>query len=153
MKIYELIKESFTSKVPYEVRHESSNLFSTRAEIAGRVIVFTAEAQQVGMESKPEIAWNVDFVERRDGGITFKKTGSGAELQVFSFVLDSIRELIARYSPDLIKFESYKEDGNRSDLYSRMIRRLSTGYGYKLDRIDDNEHNDVFVLRRTRHRY
>jgi hypothetical protein len=149
MRLHELITETLDSDIDYTVVASQRRLFTTRATIAGRDIIFSAESRETGTDIQPVISWYIDFMEKTPGKISFKKTGRGAELQVFSFVLRSIEELVARYSPDIIKFESDKASGNRTRLYSTMVKRIAPKLGYMLDKIDTDEHNDMFVLKKV----
>ena len=116
----EPLDEAFTSKVPYKVIKDTAYDFSTVAKIGDREIVFRAEKET-------QIAWMIDFVERKDeypGSTSFAVTGSGNAMEVFSFVIASIKELITRYSPGIIQFDANKAENSRIDLYRRMINRV-----------------------------
>ena len=153
MKILELV-EAFDSKIPYDVVRSSPELFTTKATIGDRAIIFNAAANEEGMGMEPEIVWEVDFYEKTPGNITFSKTGSGGEMQVFSFIIDSLKELAARHHPETIRFSSHKADMNRSKLYQRMIAKLAPGIGYHLADLKSapgytGGADDVFVLKRA----
>jgi hypothetical protein len=151
MKIYELVSEAFTSKIPYDVVRSTNDLFTTKATIGDRVIVFNAAANEEGTQGN--IVWEVDFYEKTPGNITFSKTGSGGEMQVFSFVIDSLKELASRHHPETIRFSSHKADMNRSKLYQRMIAKIAPSLGYQLADLKTatgftGSADDVFVLKR-----
>lgn len=130
MRAYEL-SESFTSQVPMQIVRAGSDLFTTRAEINGRTITVNCVSYD---DNKGRTIWEVDFSEKTPhGGVTFAKTGNGGEMQVFSFAIASINELITRYAPDEITFSSDKADGNRTKLYQRMLSKIKVpGYSHSV---------------------
>jgi hypothetical protein len=131
------ITESFDSNVPYSIVRAGNNLFTTRAEINGRTITFNA-AGNYDYNGGSSTIWDIEFSEKTSQtGVTFGKTGNGGEMQVFSFVIASIKELIARYHPDVIEFASHKADQNRTKLYSRMASRIKLP-GYTDAQLDTN---------------
>jgi len=146
MKINE-ITESFDSNVPGTLVRATSGLFTSKAIINGRIILVNA----VKLDDN---YWDLDFSEKTQRGITFAKTGSGGEMQVFSFVINSIKELISRYAPDGLVFTSDKSDGNRSGLYQKMLKRVKIP-GYEYEDGDTRSGNslgntvDQFVIRKV----
>ena len=140
----EPINEVFTSNVSGELVRSTSDLYTTKARIGGRTIVFNA-AQYDDDEGKS--GWEIDFVEyvRNGLGTTFGKTGSGGELQVFSFVIESIKDLIATYHPDQLTFTSHKADNNRTKLYQRMLNRIKVP-GYHAAPVDSGDYDDYFKI-------
>jgi hypothetical protein len=142
----EFIIEAFDSEVPYEVTRSTNDLFTTKADINNRTIVFNAQGNDEGNGLESSIVWEVDFYERSPGNMTFGKSGSGGEMKVFSFIIDSLKELNARYNPQIIRFGSYRDDGNRTKLYQRMIAKIAPRIGYKLSDVKSSASDDVFVL-------
>ena len=139
MKIRDIIlNEIFDSTVSGNLVRATSDLFTTDAIIGNRKIVFNA-AEFDGNK------WEIDFIEKQQGSMSYGKTGSGSEMQVFSFVIDSIKELISRYHPDEISFSAHKEDGNRSALYKRILGKVRVP-GYHLSEIVPGEHADIFRI-------
>jgi len=146
MKASEFITEAFDSIVPYEVTRATNDLFTTRAEINNRNIIFNAQGNDEGNGFESNVVWEVDFYEKTPGNMSFGLTGAGGEMKVFSFIIDSLKELKARYSPETIRFTSHKADGNRTKLYQRMIDKIAPSIGYKLSDIKSSTADDVFVL-------
>jgi len=140
----EFITEVFTSNVSSEVVRATSDLYTTKATIGGRVIVFNASQYD---DDEGKSVWEIDFTEyEKDGtGTTFRKTGSGNELQVFSFVIESIKDLISSYHPDQLTFTSHKADDNRTKLYQRMLNRIKVP-GYHAAPVDSGEYDDYFKI-------
>ena len=137
MKAIEIVNEVFNSNVPGKVTRKTATTFQTRATIGERDIIFDGEGR--------DGEWEVAFTENHPKtGSTFGKTGSGNELQVFSFVLESLQLLISIYSPVSVEFTSEKSDGNRSQLYSRIARKVKVP-GYHLD-VEDRVHRDLFRI-------
>jgi len=141
MKASELT-EVFNSDVKGQVVRATNDLFTTSAEINNRKIVFNASGF---VDANGKNIWEIDFIEKSNSNVTFGKTGSGGELQVFSFVIESINELVSRYQPDEIIFGSHKEDGNRSALYARMAKRIKIP-GYKFAGARSDTYTDVFSI-------
>lgn len=125
MKASELITEVFNSNVRAKLIKNNANAFIVKARIGDRDIKFTA-AGGAG-------DWEIDFIEQHpEKGDTFGKTGSGGELQVFSFVIDCVKELIAIHQPDRVSFTSDKSDANRTKLYAKISRKVKIP-GYHVD--------------------
>jgi hypothetical protein len=147
MRSIEFINEAFDSQVPYNVVRASNDLFTTRATIGDRDVVFTAQGRTEGAQGT--VVWEVDFYEKTPGNMTFSKSGSGSELQVFSFVINSLKELAARYHPDTIRFSSHKADENRTKLYQRMLTKIAPGLGYQLTDVESGGSDDIFVIKKV----
>ena len=141
MKLSDILDESFDSNVSGTLVRATNDLFTTKAIIGDRTIVFNAS----GFEEDATYKWEIEFTEKTPGNTTYGKSGSGNELQVFSFVIESIKELISRYSPDEIIFGSHKADGNRSKLYKRMATRIKIP-GYYLADIESDQFTDKFSI-------
>lgn len=139
------LSESFDSNVQGKLVRATNDLFTTSAEIGNRTIVFNASQFDEGMDIEPTSAWEIEFTEKTPGNVTYSKSGSGNEMQVFSFVIESIKELVARYHPDALVFSSHKADGNRSSLYTRMLTRIKLP-GYHVDNTESNNYTDLFRI-------
>jgi hypothetical protein len=139
-----MVDESFDSDVKGQLVRATDDLFTTKADIDGRTIVFNASAYPTGFI--PGIFWEVDFAEKTaNNGVTFAKTGGGGQMKVFSFVIESIKELVARYKPDGIEFSSHKADINRSQLYQRMLKRIQIP-GYHAEEMAPGSVDDHFTI-------
>jgi hypothetical protein len=147
MRSIEFINEAFDSQVPYNVVRASNDLFTTRATIGDRDVVFNSQGNTEGAQGT--VVWEVDFYEKTPGNMTFSKSGSGSELQVFSFVINSLKELAARYHPDTIRFSSHKADENRTKLYQRMLTKIAPGLGYQLTDVESGGSDDIFVIKKV----
>lgn len=124
MKISDVLFEVFNTDVPGKLVKRTADTFITKAWIGNREIKFTAYGNHD--------EWEIIFTEKTPtGGYTFKKTGSGNELQVFSFVLESLKLFIEMYSPGTITFTSDASDENRTGLYTMMSRKVKIP-GYKV---------------------
>lgn len=145
MRAKEFIPEVFNTAVPGKIVRSSSDTFTTRATIGDRDIIFNTVFYSKAGETVAE----VDFVEKVPGDTRFSKTQSGNEMAVFSFVLDSLKEMTARYHPELIEFSSWKADGNRTALYVRMVKRYAPTVGYHLEDVISGTSDDHFVIRRN----
>lgn len=147
MRLYDIsLDESFDSDVAGKITRATNNLFTTEATIGDRRIIFNSSAYERGDN---DTVWEIEFTEKKPGNTTYGKTGSGGEMQVFSFVINSIKELISRYNPAEIEFGSHKADGNRSALYQRMINRIKIP-GYHAADTVSGEHTDIFRIVRDK---
>jgi hypothetical protein len=147
MRLYDInLDESFDSDVAGKITRATSNTFTTEATIGDRRIIFNALAYSRG---ENDTVWEIEFTEKKPGNITYGKSGSGNEMQVFSFVINSAKELISRYSPAEIEFGSHKADGNRSALYQRLINRVKMP-GYHVADTTSDTHTDVFRIVRDK---
>lgn len=148
MKASDFISESFDSEVQGKLVRATNDLFTTRATIGDRDIIFNAVCHQPD-EARQNGKWEIEFTEKGAHGSTYGKSGMGNEMQVFSFVIESTKELIARYAPAEIIFSSHKADGNRSGLYQRMLNRIKVP-GYKPAPVTSGEHTDFFSIVRDK---
>lgn len=128
-----LINEILSKKVDYTVTRASDERFIAKAEIGGRNITFEAEKPY----GEDDDVWEVEFSERGDHlqfGKTFKKTGSGNQLEVFAMVKDCMSEFIERYKPTKIEFTAEKDgdNDNRANLYKKLLDKFNT-HGYKVE--------------------
>lgn len=155
------LAEAFDSAAQSKIVVQNSEQFTTSAQIGNRTIIF--EALNDGKND-----WYITFVEKRPKNSdrstwmdksssttdrepqgTYLATGSGNQMQVFSFVIQSIRTLCSLYHPIRLEFASMKR-GNRADLYAKIISRVQIP-GYKLNADATHENNDkkIFVIDRV----
>jgi hypothetical protein len=141
MKASDFLTEAFNSNVKGKVVRRTADVFSTEALIGSRTIKFTA--------SNNHGNWEVAFHERMPTkGYTYSKTGSGSELQVFSFVIESLKTFVSIYSPETISFTSDKSDGNRSKLYNRLSKRVKLpGYHFETDGQFSSGYDVFYIVR------
>jgi ABC-type lipoprotein export system ATPase subunit len=121
-----ILLELFNSKIPYEVKRETSGQFKTEAMINGRKIVFRAELYR---GPKGEY-WDVSFEEQVDKhNVTYGKTGSGKAFEVMAMVKASLTEFRDRYHPETVYFSADNTDGTaRANVYRRMVGQVLKGY-------------------------
>lgn len=115
MKLLELLN----STVPHKVATEASDSYEEEAIINGRKIVFSATTDY--HEQKD---WEVAFFEMKKGRQFVKQTGSGGELQVFSFVFDALRRFIYGYDPKAFHFSADNKEPSRVKLYTAFAKRI-----------------------------
>ena len=126
-----LLQELFKKTVNYRVVKNTSSTFSTRATIGGRDIVFVAGVEHEGASGGVELDVEFGEVKMKAGMevLTYDITNKGHALEVFSMVIDSLREAIMIYQPDIINFTAEKEgdsnsDLKRADLYEKIAKRF-----------------------------
>jgi hypothetical protein len=145
MRANEII-ESLDSDVESRLVRATNDLFTTEAIINNRKIIFNASKFSEILNGVEQEPWEIEFTEKSSAiGPTYGKSGNGGELQVFSFVIESMKELAARYSPDAMVFTSHKADGNRTSLYKRIGSRISIP-GYHLADVEDVGPSDHFRI-------
>jgi hypothetical protein len=150
MKASDFISESFNSDVAGKVVRKSNDLFVTQATIGNRDIKFTAASDSGPEKSDSLNNWEIDFRETsQTRGDTYGKSGSGNELQVFSFIIESIKLFISMYAPDSISFTSDKSDRSRSTLYARMANRIKIP-GYHVEQKPGSSGYDLFYILRDK---
>lgn len=119
-----LLNELLDRAIPYKVVVSSADKFVTAADIGGREIAVRCSKTVYQYNT----LWFVEFAQVDGNKTTFKATGSGNELQVFSVVVSSIKELVSRYEPDMIRFTASKSEGEigdtRASLYARLAQRF-----------------------------
>lgn len=143
MKITDIIAESFNTDVKGRVVKAGNNFFSTVADIGDRTILFNAAV--FGPTGANQ--WEIDFLEKTSKGPTYGKSGSGSEMQVFAFVIDSLKELVSKYHPESVVFNSHKADQNRSKLYARMMKRVPAVLpGYIPAPVSSTDSSDTFTI-------
>lgn len=138
------LTEILDSHVRARERVVEPHLFSTMAPIGGRNIYFSA----ANTNSKDNI-WTIQFSERTAQGLkgvthNYGNTGGGHELEVFSFVLNSLRSFTHLYNPDEITFLSSLAD-NRSALYSKLVQKVTLP-GYSFEGVRDVGNFDEFTI-------
>lgn len=131
------LNEILNKKVAYEVIEDEHGIFATSAKIGERYIIFFAG------DEHDDGVWEIEFKESKTSkhhGSTFDLTGSGNELQVFSMVKDSIKELISKHKPKSIVFTASKTNGSskRADAYERLLKRFTVP-GYSFERAEEPE--------------
>ena len=163
MRAREFINESFDSNVPIEIVSQTLINFRTSANIGGRQIVFNADR----VRHEPG-DWELKFAEivnkkysvpdrvanllagdkdKTYQDISFDITGSGSQMMVFSFVIESIKKFVSIYHPKSFFFEAIKE-GNRANLYAKMASKIKIS-GYELTDVGKEDNNTkYFVIKR-----
>lgn len=138
MKVSDILLEVFDSHTVARLTKSTADAFSVSAMIGDRKIVFDAERTSSNI-------WEIAFSEKIPGRVTTGKTGSGNEFRVFAFVFDCVKELVARYHPELIQFTSDNSDLNRTKLYKAMATKLVIP-GYKSSSNSSNKHYELFSI-------
>ncbi len=119
---------------------DDANTFIVTKKIGDREIVFQCR--------KSENVWDVFFLEVKNDNASFDATGSGDEIKVFSFVINSFRAFVEKRKPEVIEFTAKTDDKSRSKLYQRMLDRFA-GDEYvvaKKSNVGTVVKNDVFTL-------
>lgn len=135
------LSELFSGGSKVHVIHADKWNFKTQSDnIHGRTIVFSADRSSSGN-------WDVEFRQLGGTDSGYAVTGAGGEIEVFNFVLNSIKELLARYSPESIEFMSSKLEPSRSKLYRRLLSRISKyAPGYQVSPEETFGNYVVFVI-------
>ena len=75
-----------------------------------------------------ESVWVIDFIQVKPR-VSNDITGGGKAIEVFNNALVAAKEFIKRQKPKYINFSA--KEMNRMKLYNAMVKKLSTGLGYK----------------------
>jgi len=67
-------------------------------------------------------AWKIAFYQIVNGQKVYSKTGTGGEKEVFSTVIDIMKDFLGTHQVNSIIFSA--EDSNRQSLYKRLIKTL-----------------------------
>lgn len=144
MKLIEL-QESLDSVYPFKIKRQTVSNFAAMFETPDGAVHVSI--------TKSEDIWELVFVReilsplRGKLVTTTAKTSQGNPLQVFATVIAIAKEFVDQYHPDTVEFTAEKEDGNRSSLYTRLIKRhLPEGYEVVADHKGD--YRSIFTLKR-----
>jgi hypothetical protein len=144
MRAYEFVNESFNA--PYPLTWEKSEYGDVDAlarlqDGTNLSIMFNQEDDE----------WQVEFYRNNSQDVT----GEGDAQRVFATVLTAIQQFIEKEDPERIRFSASKEDdsGNqndsRSSLYTRLVKRYASHWGYRVD-TSDFAGTTVYQLERLR---
>jgi len=77
--------------------------------------------------------WGIEFAQKVAGKKRDKLdlTGTGKEFQVFSTVINGIKDWIKKKKPGVIEFDAAGE--SRKKLYTRLVKTLIKSIPYKID--------------------
>lgn len=79
--------------------------------------------------------WTVEFWRNNSQEVS----GEGDQQRIFATVLNAIQQFIKLENPERIRFSAEKDGqdgGSRSNLYSRLVQRYGTAWGYEVDTSD-----------------
>ena len=119
-----ILAELLNTKVNYILVRDDEDTYTEKAMINGRMILFTAEYAWI--KSIDEPSWEVAFMERanKHDNFTTRITGSGGELQVFSFVRDALARYLKSHDPDAFHFSASDSEPSRIKLYGSLASRF-----------------------------
>lgn len=98
--------------------------------------------------------WEVHFsmvagIEGTAKKYTNKITGSGDALRVFATIMQFLKKLRAEKDPDIVSIKSKAEEGNRTNLYTRMAKRFAPQMGYQIHNVKTIGDKIRLELRKT----
>lgn len=76
--------------------------------------------------TKDSNGWGVLFIVNGEMGLT----GQGKEIAIFSTVMQMMKMFLKAKNPDVITFTGDKTEGNRVRLYTRLVNKFASQYGY-----------------------
>lgn len=140
MKLYELFDNDELK--PEEIEDDAKDLFVVNRKIGSRTIEFYSTKDSRGR-------WDIEFSDL-DAKDHWALSGKGSEVQVFAFIMASIKHLIKSKNPEIITFTSKKADSSRTPLYKRLMGRFKDQYDLEVsdDKDEGKNANDAFVLTR-----
>jgi predicted GNAT family acetyltransferase len=102
----------------------------------------------IAFNHEDEDTWHVAF----DRGHSQEITGEGDAQRIFATVLHSIKQFIGKQHPDRLYFSASKEvepgqnSESRANLYSRMVKRYASAWGYDSVVDDFGRDNVTYIL-------
>lgn len=142
--INDMVTESLDTPYSYTISKNKSDSFAASFKSTnGKVVVDSV----LGADG---LTWELMFqreFKKPDGKVTMTtaKTDQGDEFKIFATVIAICIEFIALYHPTSIEFTSEKTDGNRSKLYTRLIKRhLPKTYELAVDKTSD--YRERFII-------
>lgn len=155
MKINEILDKA----VDFEVTESTPEFFQAEFQSNGRTIVFNADKMfdygdddddDDGNSRPSKAEWEISFVERlKDGSAKWDKTRGGKEFEVFATIKKIIELLISKHAPEVIIFTSDKSEGNRAELYSKLLAK-QIPKGFKVIRDDSPKNVSSFRLEKIK---
>jgi len=143
-----LIKEILNKKSSFSVIKDNDRQYFTEIKIGNKTFNFAA----VKMGGRK---WGIAFgdVQKNDIGLqrlSYVPTNDKNQLEVFSFVKDSIFAFIEKHDPGMITFEAKSDSGKlktaRADTYERLINRFKLP-GYTVHRgIMPGDNEETFSI-------
>lgn len=88
--------------------------------------------------------WEIEF-ESLEGPTRFGINQTGRSAEVFTVVVNIIREFISKKNPKIKRLTFAAKEGSRQDLYVRMVRRLVPDWKFEFDSDDGG-----FILTKPR---
>lgn len=88
--------------------------------------------------------WEIEF-ESLGGPTRFGINQTGRSAEVFTVVVNIIREFISKKNPKIKRLTFAAKEGSRQDLYVRMVRRLVPDWKFEFDSDDGG-----FILTKPR---
>lgn len=147
MRLSEII-ESFDSHHTPTLEINTNSRYSLSTVIGNKKIVFLAS--KGSCITNPNVsAWEIVFSEINNGVEQFHKTNTGYEMQVFSFIIDCVKDLITDKDPDIIEFSASKKDGNREKLYSKLATKIKIS-GYKFSGTHQGSQDTYFIFSKVK---
>lgn len=121
MKVFELFGKLDTTKT-WEWEYFDDN--NVKANFTVGDIPYKFMAYQDSDEAPGD--WEVEFVTGKpaDGVSPFGVTGTGRSSEVFSTVVDIMRDFIRKKAKSIRRIAFAAKEGSRQDLYARMVKRL-----------------------------
>ena len=90
-----------------------------------------------------DIQWNIVFF--RGGSI--EKTGEGDEMKIFATVISATEKFLKKVKPNYVSFTADKSMGvSRTSLYSKLLKRYASKWGYKTTTDKSSSSSDVFHM-------
>ena len=123
------LRELFDRPIPYEWTSKDPYQWTAEFDINDIKYEFVATILNPYPEEDEEVEIEIEFFHRSQRGVPiFKVSGVGNQHQVFTTVVDIIRDLINQAKPDVIIYSA--TEPNRAKLYHRMLARLLPNAAY-----------------------
>jgi hypothetical protein len=134
------ISEVFDQPYPWKWGDRSSQRQWT-ANFADVVVFFAVNGDE---------EWDVTFSRKNNMNVT----GEGDQFKIFATVIDIAKDFIKLKRPKVLKFSAEKEDlktksTSRPKLYSAMVRRFASSFGYEFrEQSQYDDYTDYILIRK-----
>lgn len=149
MRLSEFVTETFDSVHRMTLDKNSGHDYIVSSVVDNKKVVFRATRTLSILDGKTP-SWEIVFwIVDDKGDDRYDRTGTGNQLKIFSFVIQSLKDFIIDKDPEMIEFSASKADGNRVRLYSKLASKVNSS-GYVQAGTVDGKHDKYFVFKKTK---
>lgn len=120
----------------------------------GNYIIYTANTRSGLLEIEianigPNLPWEISFKVNDSTDLT----KANEPFRILSTVLEAVKDFFERYSkeagemPSGFSFTAKDKEPGRSKVYTKLVQKFGTKYGYRLDRTSSESGSTLFVFK------